>query len=248
LIPVTERDGAVLMSLEHGKANALDLELCEAIVQRMDELQDAPAVVLTGSGRIFSAGVDLKRLAAGGADYVRPFVAVLVRALERLFLYPRPLIAAINGHAIAGGCVLACACDWRIMGRGAGGVGVPELRVGVPFPDLVLEMMRACVPAQHLRGVVLRGEVHDSENSLRLGLVDELVEAGTEVEAALAVARDLGSLPREAYAYSKRGLARPALELLGARGREERERVVEMWCRPETLDAVRLYVERTLAK
>ena len=248
LIRSEERDGAVLLTLEHGKANAMDLELAEEIVRRVDDLQDATAVVLTGTGSIFSAGVDLKRLLVGGADYVRPFVDSLTRAFDRLFRFPRPLVAAINGHAIAGGCVLACATDWRILARGKGRVGVPELHVGVPFPDLVLEIMRAVVPAHHLRGVVLRGGTHSSEEALRLGLVDELVDSGEEVNAALSIARELAAIPAEAYAHTKHRLARPALEWLGSRGQAERDRVVNMWCAPETLDAVRQYVERTLGK
>ena len=92
---------------------------------------------------MFSAGVDLKRLAAGGPGYAATLLPALSDCFARLFFHPRPVIAAVNGHAIAGGCVLACAADRRLGARGPGRIGVTELLVGVPFPALALEIMRA---------------------------------------------------------------------------------------------------------
>jgi len=110
-------DGIALLTLTHGKANALDIDFCDALAGRFAELRksDEKAVVLTGQGKIFSAGVDLKRLSGEGADYIRQFLPALHRLYEAVFFHPKPVIAAINGHAIAGGCVLACCADRRIM-------------------------------------------------------------------------------------------------------------------------------------
>ena len=74
--------------------------------------------MLTGTGTVFSAGVDLRRLTEGGRDYVQAFLPLLGDAFFKTFTFPKPLIAAVNGHAIAGGCILACACDYRIMSAG----------------------------------------------------------------------------------------------------------------------------------
>jgi Enoyl-CoA hydratase/isomerase len=132
----------------HGKANALDTELCEAITVRLEEHRHSSmqALVFIGQGQIFSAGVDLLRVLDGGPAYLEVFLPALSKAFETLFCFPKPVIAAINGHAIAGGCVLACAADYRIMAHQAGRIGVPELLVGVPFPTVALEIMR-CVAA-----------------------------------------------------------------------------------------------------
>ncbi len=246
MLHVEEKDGVTVLALAHGKANALDLELCEALAERLDELTDAPAVVLTGTGRIFSAGVDLRRLLGEREPYVRPFLDALDRALERLFLFPRPVVAALNGHAIAGGCILACAADYRVLARGGGRVGVPELRVGVPFPDLALEIVRSAVSAAHFREIALRGVSYEAEDALRRGLVDELVEPGREVEIALAVANELARIPPKVFAFSKRQLRRDALQRLAARGARERERVHDLWRDPATLAAVERYVAETL--
>ena len=145
-------DGIAVLTLMHGKANALDIEFCEALAARFMELRssDAKAVVLTGQGKIFSAGVDLKRLSEGGADYIRKFLPALHKLYDTVFYHPKPVVAAINGHAIAGGCVLAACADRRIMARESGRIGVTELLVGVPFPALAFEIVRFAVPPRYL--------------------------------------------------------------------------------------------------
>src|SRR6266852_4922794 len=144
MIDIKTNAGIAVMTLTYGKANALDIEFCEALAARFMELRksDAKAVVLTGQGKIFSAGVDLKRLSEGGAEYIRRFLPALHRLYEEVFFHPKPLVAAINGHAIAGGCVLACCADRRIMADDSGRIGVTELQVGVPFPPLAFEAVR----------------------------------------------------------------------------------------------------------
>jgi enoyl-CoA hydratase len=108
--------------MEHGKANALDTEFCEVFVRLLEELRGSPlrALIITGSSRIFSAGVDLLRVLEGGPVYVRRFLPSLCNAFETLFCFPKPVLAAINGHAIAGGCVFACAADHRLMAMASG--------------------------------------------------------------------------------------------------------------------------------
>ncbi|MGB6311969.1 MAG: enoyl-CoA hydratase/isomerase family protein, partial [Pseudolabrys sp.] len=152
-------EGIAVLTLTHGKANALDIELCDGLAARFQELRlsDAKAVVLTGQGKIFSAGVDLKRLSSEDADYIRRFLPALHRLYEAVFFHPKPVVAAINGHAIAGGCVLACCADRRIMAREAGRIGVTEILVGVPFPSLAFEIVRFAVPPRYLPEFTLSG-------------------------------------------------------------------------------------------
>src|SRR5439155_20790444 len=128
----TESDGIVTLRLAQGKAAALDVQLLEALQRELSAAEDAGAVDLTGSGSSFSAGVDLFRLVDGGADYVRRFFPQLRDALRQLFAMPVPVVAAANGHAIAGGAIFVFACDVRLMSGGR--IGVPELLFGVPLP------------------------------------------------------------------------------------------------------------------
>ena len=143
VIDVEFRNDVAILYMRHGKANALDVEFCRALATQIDDLaESAQAVVLTGTGTIFSAGVDLLRVMDGGTEYVRDFLPVLADFCTTIFSFKNPLVAAINGHAIAGGCVLSCMADRRIIAQGGSRVGVPELLVGVPFPAAPLEAMR----------------------------------------------------------------------------------------------------------
>src|ERR1700681_561969 len=104
--------------LAHGKASALDLELCQELQREVEaaaESRDIRALVLTGTGSIFSAGVDLPRMINSGKEYTLDFVEALDAVLRALFLFPKPAIVAANGHAIAGGAIIAFACDYRLM-------------------------------------------------------------------------------------------------------------------------------------
>ncbi|MGZ5434199.1 MAG: enoyl-CoA hydratase/isomerase family protein, partial [Thermoanaerobaculia bacterium] len=115
------------------------------------------AVILTGTGSIFSAGVDLFRVVDGGSDYVARFFPALARFVLDLFAFPKPFVVAANGHAIAGGCIFTLCADYRLMAAGTARIGVPELLVGVPFPASVLEVIRYAVPPQHLQMLVYSG-------------------------------------------------------------------------------------------
>src|SRR5918997_4066562 len=130
MIERNDHNGIVTLRLAHGKASALDIELVEGLARVVNEIalaDDVRAVVLTGTGSIFSAGVDLFRLTEGGDDYVARFVPPLSRMLLDLFSLPKPLVVAVNGHAIAGGCIFTLTGDYRIMAAGTARIGIPEL-------------------------------------------------------------------------------------------------------------------------
>src|SRR5437764_1288972 len=149
MIELTEHGRVAVLTMTHGKANALDLEFCRALTAQLDACRQSSlrALVITGGGRMFSAGVDLPRIVDEGAPYVRAFLPAVNKAFETLFSFPRPVVAAVNGHAIAGGCVMACAADSRLMARADARIGIPELLVGVPFPVVPLEIMRFAAPS-----------------------------------------------------------------------------------------------------
>ena len=174
MIDVAIDDGIAVLTMRHGKANALDIEFCEALAARFTDLRggDAKAVVLTGQGKIFSAGVDLKRISAEGADYVRRFLPALHRLYDAVFFHPKPVVAAINGHAIAGGAVLAACADRRVMANDGGRIGVTELLVGVPFPALAFEIVRHATPPYFFSETILSGATFPAEAAVHRGWVE----------------------------------------------------------------------------
>lgn len=243
-------DGVAVLTLMHGKANALDIEFCDAIADRFADLcnSDAKAVVLTGQGKIFSAGVDLKRLSEGGADYIRQFLPTLHRLYEVVFFHPKPVVAAVNGHAIAGGCVLACCADRRLMAREAGRIGVTEILVGVPFPALAFEIMRHATPSYFFSETILSGETFAAETASHRGWVNEVVEPALLMERAMAAARALAALSPAAFAQTKTQIRQPVTERLQATGKATDKSVTDIWTAPATLAFIRDYVARTLKK
>jgi enoyl-CoA hydratase len=250
MIELREARHIVILELAHGKANALDLELCRRMVDVLQEIAAGPAkaLVLTGRGRIFCAGVDLLRLLEGGPDYAAVFVPALVAAVRALFEFPRPVVAALNGHAVAGGCVLACAADRRLIANTGARVGVPELRVGVPFPAAAIEVMRAALTPARFRTLILGGATLEPDAACEWGLVDEVVPADSLLDTALAAAEDLASIPAAAFAVSKKQMRMSALLRMDAADAQYGEEVMRLWTSAETLGAVERYVHATLGK
>ena len=250
MIDVKTQAGIAVMALTHGKANAIDIEFCEALAARFIELRksDAKAVVVTGQGKMFSAGVDLKRLSEGGVDYIRNFLPVLHKLYDTVFYHPKPVVAAINGHAIAGGAVLAACADRRIMARESGRIGVTELLVGVPFPALAFEIVRFAVPPRYLAEFTLGAATYTSDLALQRGWVDEVVEPGVLMERALAAAQALAALSPPAFAQTKRQIRQAVTERYKRSGEATDKKVTEIWTAPETITNIRNYVARTLNK
>jgi len=248
VIDSTRRGSVALLRMAYGKANALDVELCDALTAQLNDCagSDAGALVVTGEGRMFSAGLDLVRILNGGAAYVRELLPSLNRMLAALFSLPKPVVAAVNGHAIAGGCVIACAADYRLMAREAGRIGIPELLVGVPFPVVPLEIMRFAAP-QHMQALAYRGLTLTADQALQYGLVDAAVDADRLVDEALAVAESLAAIPAAAFALTKRQMREPALQRM-REGAAIDAAAGDSWASAGTLDAIRGYVARTLKR
>ncbi len=226
MIGVEERDGVVVVRLDHGRVNALDLELLRALTDTMTGLVDGPAVVLTGTGTVFSAGVDLRRIVAGGPGYVREFLPVLDAAFLAVYDHPRPVVAAVNGHAIAGGCVLAAGCDVRLMSGGT--IGLSELLVGVPFPTSALEIVRSAA-GPVIGDLALTGRRLAPDEAVRVGLVDAVVPPDELLDLAVARAGALGRIPAAAYALTKEQVHRPVRRRIAEWSPVDGPRVTELW-------------------
>lgn len=237
-----------ILELRHKKANALDVELLTALEDELAAAERAQqAVVLTGTGSIFSAGVDLYRVLEGGTQYLDVFLPALDSALRRLFSFPRPAVAAINGHAMAGGWILACGCDYRVASLTAGKLGLPELHVGVAFPPIAIETVRYATPAGQLQTLVLAGRTYSGEEAQHHGLIDEAVPAEAVLARAVAVATAMTQTPAEAYRLTKQQLRAPTLERVDAAGATIAA-VRAQWASADAAASIRSYMERVVGK
>jgi len=246
MIETSEQAGVAVLRMADGKVNAMSIDFCAAVTTKFEQLLPARAVVLTGTGRIFSAGVDLLRLLDGGPDYIRQFLPALSTMLAAVFTHPKPVVAAINGHAMAGGCVLACAADRRIMARDAGRIGVTELLVGVPFPAAAMEIMRRATAPQYFEDAILSGATYNPPEAVARGLVHDIVDPHELLDRAIDAANTLAALSPPAFAITKRQARGPAVERL-QRADVDAD-IDRIWTAPDTLARIRDYVGHTLRK
>ena len=184
--------------------NALGTQTMTALLAKLGEANGAP-VLLSGSGGAFSAGLDLKEVASLDDRAMLAFLELLERTMTALYQHPAPTVAAVNGHAIAGGCILALCCDRRVVSADPRiKIGVNEVALGVEYPPRTFEIVKRRVPAQHIEEVVLGAGLVDPSGALRLGLVDEI--ADDAIGVARARLTSLATHPKNAYAAAKRAL------------------------------------------
>lgn len=242
-----ELHGAVaVVTLDRAPANALNHMVMQEIAALLPKLAEpwVRAVVLTGQGRTFSAGLDLFEVFSYPPDQAAEFARSFDDALIGLFALELPVVAAINGHAIAGGAILAAAADFRLVIDDGAKLGVPELLVGVPFPTSALEIMRYACAGPHLHEVLLRGRTYGPAEAVARRLADEVVPAAELSARALALAEELATPPRDSFAATKRGLRHAALSRMRAVRTGGEDPVWSLWRTPEVQHAAATYRAR----
>ncbi|HLK12389.1 MAG TPA: enoyl-CoA hydratase/isomerase family protein [Candidatus Binatia bacterium] len=217
--------------------NALGTALMTRVLAEIRGAAGKPLLV-SGAGDAFSAGLDLKEVAALDPPGMERYLGLLDDLVDALYGHPAPTVACVNGHAIAGGCVVALCCDLRVAADDPRlRIGLNEVPLGLEFPPKILALVRRRVPPRSLERVVLEGALHDPRRALELGLVDEIAaDARAAARARLAL---LATHPRAAYAAAKQALRSGALDLSAEQRRDFRERLVPAWCAHETRERVR---------
>jgi len=222
--------------------NALGTAVMQQLLAGLREGGGRP-LLLRGAGDTFSAGLDLKEVASLDRPGMERYLLLLDELMDTLYGYAGPTVAAVNGHAIAGGCVLALCCDLRIMADDAKlRIGLNEVALGLEFPPKILALARRRVPPRWLERVVLEAALHAPATARELGLVDELAPD------CLAVARErlatLAAHPPRVYAATKHALRHGALDLGAEEQRYFRDTVVPAWCGADTKARIRAVLER----
>jgi enoyl-CoA hydratase len=241
-IAVEEVDGLAVVRIQRPPANALEPGLLAAGADVVAKLRaERPrAVVITGAGDFFSGGVDLKLAPTFSPAEQRGMVAGINRLFVEWYGFPGPVVAAVNGHAVAGGMILALCADHRVGSR-AGTYGLTEVKVGTPYPVAALAVVRAELAPASARRLVLGGELVDADTALELALVDELAAQADVLARAQAVAHELAALPSSTYRSVKAQLRGPDLEAM--RTGIEDDPLAQGWLGEETADAARAALE-----
>ncbi len=250
LLELEMRGTTALLTLRRPPANALNHEVFRELSALLPKLcvPAVRAVVLTGEGRFFSAGLDLFQVFSYSPLEATAFTTAFDDGITGLFALSIPVVAAVNGHAVAGGAVLAATADHRLMAEGSGKTGVTELLVGVAFPTSAMEAIRYSCAGPHLRELLYRGQTYLPADALSRRLVDEVVPAAELLPRALSLAEELGRIPQMAFATTKRALRAEALATMAAARANGEDPIWSVWRTPETVAAMEAYRQRLGSK
>ncbi len=238
LVLMEQHDEIALLKLNKSTANPLDLQLLEALSECLEKVKDDPGVsglVLTSSNdKIFSLGFDIPQLFELGKEDLETFYTTFNRVSMELYTLPKPTMAALTGHAIAGGCILALCCDYRYIAEGRKLMGLNEIKLGVPIPYPADCMLRQLVGFNRAREITDMGEFYEPEELLSLGMVDEVLAREDVLPRAMDRMKILGSMPGNAFGKIKNN----RVEEVASRVREnlaESERYfIDCWFSSET--------------
>jgi enoyl-CoA hydratase len=209
MITTVYEEDIAIVTMDDGKANAMGLPFLAALSAALDGVRasDARALVLVGRERFFSGGIDLRAYTGLDLEQRAEHARRLAGTLLDVFTFPRPVVAAVSGHAIAGGALLALAADVRIMAEGEHTLAASEVALGVDVPHFGLAIVQAAVPPHLVAHVLLHGKPLTPARALAVGLVDKVVDGADLLDRARAVAAELGaSVGHDAYAATKERL------------------------------------------
>jgi enoyl-CoA hydratase/carnithine racemase len=247
LVTIIEHGAVRELRLSRPPVNALDPALSQAIADAVARAatEGVHGLVLSGGPKVFSAGLDVPFLASLGADRaaLRAAWDAFFSAARALANAPMPVVAAMAGHAPAGGCVLSQSCDYRIMASGPYAIGLNETQVGLVAPEGIQHLMRRVVGAYRAERLLVAGELVQSEAALAMGLVDELVDVDSVPVRAVAWLQHLLALPRGPMLETRR-IARADLVAALAPERIDLDRFIEGWYSDDTQAALRALLSR----
>lgn len=242
-----ERDGSVaVLRLDKARGNAIDQAFVDDLAAACQELSRDRSVrgVLLASAhpKLFCPGLDLVSLAGYDRPAMQRFMLRFSEVIWALYGLRLPVVAAVNGHAVAGGCILALAADYRILRRGAQ-IGLNEVKLGVPLPRSIAILLKASVPPSALTRIALLGRNFADEEALAVGLADELAEAAGFDDACRTRLSEFVEKDPHALATTKAYLRAPVLEEVKGREQEAIGDFLDGWFSEPTQARIRQTVE-----
>jgi len=247
-IKVEYHDKVAVLRLNSGITNALNTEFLKQISRTLQKLKHDPSVssiVLAGANeKFFSIGFDVPQLYELSRDEFRFFYQTFNRLCLDLYALPKPTIAAIVGHAIAGGCILAICCDYRFIAEGRKLMGLNEIRLGVPVPYLADCILRQIVGTRNAREISDTGELYQPEELLQMGMVDRVLPLEQVLPESIEKAGLLGTLPREAFGVNKRNRVEVVEAQLITHLAEREQFFIECWYSDDARERLREAIKK----
>ncbi|MBC8461528.1 MAG: enoyl-CoA hydratase/isomerase family protein [Deltaproteobacteria bacterium] len=231
-VRVSKDQGIATVILSRGKVNALNESMIEEISNVFKDLendQEVKSIILTGDGKFFSFGFDIPELSDYSKDAFLAFVGKFTDLYTLMFMFQKPIVAALNGHTIAGGCVLATACDYRIMVSGKAKISLNEIGFGSSVFAGSVEMLKFLTGSRNAESVLYSGAMYSAEEASQLGLVDQISSQEGLTENANKVAGDFARKDSEAFRSIKAHLRRPVAEEIMKREKEGNREFTDIW-------------------
>jgi enoyl-CoA hydratase/carnithine racemase len=248
MISMEYHDKVAVMALSRGVTNAIDLQLVSEFAERLQSVRhdaDVRSLVLVSSNeKFFSIGFDIPQLYALPREDFQVFYKAFNQACLDLYTLPKPTVAAITGHAIAGGCILALCCDYRFIAQGRKLMGLNEIRLGVPVPYLADCALRHLVGVRHARQIVDTGEFYGPERLLDMGVVDRVLPLEQVLPQAIDTAASLGALPQAAFGLIKCNRVEAVEAQVLAHLEEKAKIFIERWYSDEAREYLREAMEK----
>lgn len=232
------KEGVAVLSLDYGVTNPLNLQVVTELSEALKGLKAEPetrGVVLTStSTKFFSIGLDIPWMYPLSREEFTQFYQAFNRVCMELYTFPKPLVAALLGHAVAGGCLLALASDYRLIAEGHRLMGINEIKLGVPVPYPGHCMLQQLLGHRKARDLSDSGEFLPSNELLKIGLVDEVLPLNEVLPKAIQKAGSLGSFPLEAFAAIKRTRVAEVEAKVRELGAEKEAEFLDAWHSPST--------------
>lgn len=241
-------DKVALVKLTRGTTNALNLELINELseaLHRIDQDPEVHGLVVTSSNeKFFCIGYDLKELHNLSQEDFTVFYKAFNQFCIDLYTLPKPTVAAITGHAIAGGCALTLCCDYRYIAEGRKLMGFNVVNLGIPLPYLVSCILQHTVGARTTRDIADSGEFYPPEQLLSIGMVDCVLPLKEVIPKAIEKAQSLGELPHKAYAITKRNRIEQIETQILQHLEEKEQFFVECWASDEARARLKAALEK----
>lgn len=236
-ISVSKEDGIATVTLNRGKVNALNEHLIEQLDKCFGDLERdeaVKAIIFTAQGKFFSFGFDIPEFLSYTKEAFIRYLTKFTNLYTSMFLFPKPVVAALNGHAIAGGCMLALACDSRIMTSGKAKISLNEISFGSSVFAGSVEMLKFCVGAKNAESVLYSGAMYTAEEAIQLGLIDRISSPENLMAEAGKAAQDLAAKEMQAFRSIKGLLRKPVAEEMVKREKDSIREFVDIWYSEKT--------------
>lgn len=238
-VSINKNAGIVRMVLNRGNVNAINSQVVEEMHGALADIENDPdtkVIIITGKGKFFSFGFDIPEFLSYSREKFADYLIQFTDLYTYMFLYPKPIVAALNGHAIAGGCMLALACDLRIMVSGKAKISLNEIGFGSSVFAGSTEMLRFCVGSKNATKILYSGAMYTAEEAKVLGLIDEVTAEEDLIHEATKLALGLSEKPGSAFTSIKLLLRKSVAEEMQLKEKDSIKGFLEIWYSDTTWD------------